>query len=87
MLYTLKSNALTVTLSSKGAEIVSVKNATGCEYVWQGDPAYWSSHAPLLLLTLFKRLRTSPAEIVLPASSLPTEEMITSSTFFRSRSI
>ena len=48
MLYTLKNEKLTVTLSDLGAEIVSVVCTDGCEYIWQGDPKYWTGRAPLM---------------------------------------
>ena len=48
MLYTLQNEQLTVTLSDLGAEVVSVKGASGCEYIWQADPKYWAGKAPLL---------------------------------------
>ena len=47
MLYTLQNEILTVKVSDVGAEIHSVCRGD-CEYVWVGDAAYWSSHAPLL---------------------------------------
>ena len=47
MLYTLQNDILTVAVSDVGAEIHSVKRGE-CEYIWVGDPAFWSSHAPLL---------------------------------------
>lgn len=47
MLYTLQNDKLTVKVSDVGAEIHSVKRED-CEYIWVGDPAFWSSHAPLL---------------------------------------
>ena len=47
MLYTLQNDVLTVKVSDVGAEIHSVER-DGCEYIWVGDPAFWSSHAPLL---------------------------------------
>ena len=47
MLYTLQNDILTVQVSDIGAEIHSVKRED-CEYIWVGDPAFWSSHAPLL---------------------------------------
>ena len=47
MIYTLQNDILTVQISDVGAEIHSVKRS-GCEYIWVGDPAFWSSHAPLL---------------------------------------
>ena len=48
MVYTLKNDALTVLVSDKGAEIISVKGTDGCEYIWQGDAKYWAGQAPLL---------------------------------------
>lgn len=48
MNYVLKNDQLTVRLSSKGAEITSVKCACGCEYIWQGDEKYWTGQAPVL---------------------------------------
>ncbi|RYY17290.1 MAG: aldose 1-epimerase family protein [Cytophagaceae bacterium] len=37
------------TISTHGAELTSLLDlASGREYVWQADPAYWGRHAPLL---------------------------------------
>ena len=47
MFYTLQNDKLTVKVSDVGAEIHSVRRED-CEYIWVGDPAFWSSHAPLL---------------------------------------
>lgn len=47
-LHTLKNNHLTVTASSFGAELQSVTGADGVEYLWNGDPAYWSGRSPHL---------------------------------------
>lgn len=47
-LTTIKSEALTVAISSRGAEIQSIRDARGMEYMWHGDPAYWGSRAPIL---------------------------------------
>ena len=44
----LKNELLTVTVAERGAEIVSVKNAAGYEYIWQADPKFWAKHSPLL---------------------------------------
>lgn len=46
MLTTIKSNNLSVTVASRGAELQSMQSSDGTEYLWQGDPAYWTSHAP-----------------------------------------
>lgn len=48
MIYTLKNDKLTVSISDLGAEVVSVRSADGCEYMWQGDEKYWKGQAPLL---------------------------------------
>lgn len=47
MNYTIKSNDLTVVVSSHGAEMHSIQYR-GREYLWQGDPAYWKEHSPVL---------------------------------------
>lgn len=48
MTVTLKNEFLTVLIEDKGAQLCSVKNATGTEYIWKADPAVWNRHAPLL---------------------------------------
>ena len=48
MLYTIKNNFISVTVNDHGAELWSIKNADGLEYLWQGDPAYWADRSPNL---------------------------------------
>ena len=48
MLYTVRNQNLTVTVSTRGAELQSVRGADGTEWLWQGDPAYWEDRAPVL---------------------------------------
>lgn len=49
MRYTIENEALSVTVDSKGAELVSVVNkATGAEMMWDGQKEVWSRHAPIL---------------------------------------
>ena len=48
MKYTLKRGGLTATADSHGAELISLKDAAGTEYIWQGDPAYWPGRNPNL---------------------------------------
>ena len=47
MIYTLKNDVLTVEISTRAAEIMSVKRGS-CEYMWQGNPEFWASCAPVL---------------------------------------
>ncbi|KRK89815.1 aldose 1-epimerase family protein [Lentilactobacillus sunkii] len=45
---TLKNQYLTVLINEFGAELTSVKDSEGLEYIWQADPNYWKRHAPIL---------------------------------------
>ncbi len=36
------------TLRSKGAELTSLKSASGEEFIWEGNPDYWGKHSPVL---------------------------------------
>lgn len=48
-LHTIENEELKVQVSDHGGELVSiVKKATGQEYLWNADPAFWSRHAPVL---------------------------------------
>ncbi|MGM9643015.1 MAG: hypothetical protein ACI3XI_07380 [Eubacteriales bacterium] len=49
--YIIKNNYLSVTLSDVGGEPMSIK-AADHEYLWQRDPKYWCSCAPLLFPTV-----------------------------------
>ncbi len=48
MKYTLKNKKLTVIFESKGATLHSIKDNDGVEYLWEGNPEYWSGQAPVL---------------------------------------
>lgn len=43
----ISNDFLTVTISSMGAEIISV-NKAGKEMLWDGNPDFWTRHAPVL---------------------------------------
>lgn len=47
-LVTIHNEALTVSISTMGAELQSIQDANGVERLWQGDPQFWSSRAPIL---------------------------------------
>lgn len=44
----ISSEKLTAVIDSFGAELHSVKDSGGTEYLWQADPAVWKRHAPVL---------------------------------------
>ena len=48
MIYTLRNSEMEVQVSSKGGELVSMKDADQTEYIWSGDATYWKRHAPQL---------------------------------------
>lgn len=48
MLHTLHNDQLWVQVSAHGAEPMHLRDKTGTELLWQGDPAVWPRRAPLL---------------------------------------
>lgn len=44
-MYTISNDKITVTVSEIGAELQSIRTADGTEFLWQGDPTYWSGRA------------------------------------------
>ncbi len=49
MKYTIESETLEVSVKQKGMELCSFKSKiSGKEYLWQGDPQFWTGQAPIL---------------------------------------
>lgn len=48
MIYTIKNDKIEVSVENLGAQMRSIKDATGKEYLWQGDEKYWNGSAPNL---------------------------------------
>lgn len=48
MLITVQNAHIALTVDTLGAQMMSIRSADGCEYLWQGDPAYWEDRAPTL---------------------------------------
>ena len=48
-IHEITNGTLCVKASTRGAELQSIRGADGTEYLWQGDPRYWSDRA----LTIF----------------------------------
>lgn len=46
--FTLSNASLTANLRTRGGELVSLRDRAGTEYIWQGDPAFWSGQNPIL---------------------------------------
>ncbi len=52
MNYQLDNGILRVEISDLGGELQSIRTADGHEYLWQGDPTYWSDRAINLFPTV-----------------------------------
>lgn len=48
MKYKLKNNELEVEIESRGAELQSIKDRNGVNYLWDGNPDFWVRRAPIL---------------------------------------
>ena len=48
MKITLSNSELTATINAFGAELISLKNNSNREYLWEGNPDYWGKHSPIL---------------------------------------
>lgn len=48
MNYTIKCGNITAVCSSFGAELISLKDKQGKEYIWQANPDVWGEHNPVL---------------------------------------
>ena len=44
----IKNEQLQITVSPKGAELQSIQDGNGREYLWQADERYWPRHSPIL---------------------------------------
>jgi galactose mutarotase-like enzyme len=48
-MFTIESQQLKAVINPKGAELTSLVHKTnGMEYMWEGDPAFWGKHSPVL---------------------------------------
>lgn len=45
---TIGNGTLSAAVSTHGAELASIRTADGAEWLWQGDPAWWTGRAPVL---------------------------------------
>lgn len=45
---TITNGVLTAIIDTQGAELKSLKDGSGNEYMWEGNPKYWGKHSPVL---------------------------------------
>ena len=48
MNYKLKNEVLEISIAAMGAELTSIKDSNGKEYLWQGDEKSWNRQSPIL---------------------------------------
>ena len=48
MTYSIQNEALTIRIHQKGAELCSIQDQAGTEFLFQADPTYWARSAPVL---------------------------------------
>lgn len=48
MVHSITSGSSCALIDSQGAQLLSLKDGLGTEYIWDGNPAFWSGHAPVL---------------------------------------
>lgn len=80
MIITLKNSRLTVEIDDLGAQLCSVKNGAGTEYIWQADPAIWNRHAPILF-PIIGRLRQNQYTYLSKTYTIPTHGFARDSRF------
>ena len=66
---TIKRGGLTAAIDSMGAQLTSLA-LNGNEYLWQGDPAFWGKHAPILF-PIVGSLRNNTATSAAGACEMP----------------
>ncbi|WPO77646.1 aldose 1-epimerase family protein [Flavobacterium sp. KACC 22761] len=45
---TISNSVLTASIKHAGAELFSLKNNQGKEFIWEGNPDFWGKHSPIL---------------------------------------
>lgn len=48
MITVISNSKLTASIKHAGAELFSLKNIQNKEYIWEGNPAFWGKHSPIL---------------------------------------
>jgi len=48
LITTIANKNIEAAINHKGAELISLKTKSGTEYIWEGNPAFWGKHSPVL---------------------------------------
>ena len=85
MLVTLQNDILRVAIEDAGAQLASIRDRNGEEYLWQGDEAVWPRRAPLLF-PIIARLKDSRYTLQGESYTIPTHGFCRSAPFALLRS-
>ena len=77
---TIRNEFLTVQIEEAGAQLASVRDRDGTEYLWQGDPAIWPRRAPLLF-PIIARLKNQQYTLDGRVWTIPTHGFCRSAPF------
>lgn len=80
MIITLENDLLTVAIEDAGAQLASIRDREGTEYLWQGDPDIWPRRAPLLF-PIIGRLKDSQYTLEGTTYTIPTHGFCRSAPF------
>lgn len=62
MIHTITSGSAYAKIDTHGAQLLSLTDGLGTEYIWDGNPEYWHGHAPVLF-PIVGMLRNNKATI------------------------
>ena len=62
MIHDITNGSVCARVDSEGAQLISLKDGLGTEYIWGGDKTYWGGHAPVLF-PIVGKLRGDKATI------------------------
>ena len=80
MLEEIKNEFLTVRIENAGAQLASIQDENGTEYLWQGDEKIWPRRAPLLF-PIIARLKDGQYTALGKTWSIPTHGFCRSAPF------
>lgn len=78
--FVLENEYLKVSFQSFGAEVVSIQDKDGIEYLWQGDKAFWGGHSPTLF-PICGSIRNDSAYIGDKSINIPRHGIVRKKTF------
>ncbi len=67
----ISNGRFTASIRPQGAQIISLTDASGRELIWQGDPAIWADHTPILFPVIGN---CKDGKVIIDGRSYPMEK-------------